>query len=215
MAQRSRGWIFTWNNYPPTHDAILGAIVCSYLVYGREVAPATGTPHLQGYVYFENPVRFAFVRQALGGHVHIACVRGSPADNRRYCIKDGDFVERGDLPVQGRRTDFLRIREAVNAGMSFRRIAADVATSYQSLRSAELLVKYRIVDEDMPYVKCVTWIWGPAGTGKTRCVFDWCRRHGYNNDMWVAADSLKWFDTYDGHQVAVFDDLRHDDVTYR
>lgn len=46
--RRSRGWCFTWNNYPPNYRLLLDAINCRYIIAGQELAPNTGTPHLQG-----------------------------------------------------------------------------------------------------------------------------------------------------------------------
>lgn len=45
-------YVFTWNNYPEDKcDEILkrSKYKFTYCIYGREVAPTTGTPHLQGY----------------------------------------------------------------------------------------------------------------------------------------------------------------------
>jgi len=51
---KSRDWCFTLNNYKAIDEAILRQLDSKYLIYGYETAPETGTPHLQGYVYFEN-----------------------------------------------------------------------------------------------------------------------------------------------------------------
>jgi len=45
---KARGWLFTWNNYPDTYRAALDELECRYVCAGEEVAPTTGTPHLQG-----------------------------------------------------------------------------------------------------------------------------------------------------------------------
>lgn len=45
-------YVFTYNNYTPEGEAALKAWLgknTKYAVYGHEVAPTTGTPHLQGY----------------------------------------------------------------------------------------------------------------------------------------------------------------------
>jgi len=46
--QRSRKYVFTWNNYPPTYPGTLDDVLCKYVVAAEELAPTTGTPHLQG-----------------------------------------------------------------------------------------------------------------------------------------------------------------------
>lgn len=112
MAQ-SQSWCFTVPNYSDgdlqSLRDLFGSGGISYLVFGRELAPTTGTPHLQGYVRFDARKRFACVRRLLP-QCHLTSARGSPAQNRSYCIKDGNYEEFGVPPVQapGRRTDFDR-----------------------------------------------------------------------------------------------------------
>ena len=69
-----------------------------YAVYGFEVAPTTGTCHLQGYISFKLQKNLAAVKRFLGSNsVHIEVAIGNAEENRVYCIKDGDFHEYGEL----------------------------------------------------------------------------------------------------------------------
>jgi len=106
MANRNRAHCFTWNNYPLTYAAVLGGLRCRYLVAAEELAPNTGTPHLQGYVVWESGKTVAAVRRILPG-CHIEIARGNHQENDRYCRKTraADHVpnervySRGDLPA--------------------------------------------------------------------------------------------------------------------
>lgn len=101
---RSRGFCFTVNN--PEFEPDFDATKLRYLVYGREVAPSTGTVHYQGYIYFHNPQRFNTVRNHPGLETaHIEVAKGSPEQNRAYCTKEGNFKEFGEIPNQGKRND--------------------------------------------------------------------------------------------------------------
>lgn len=111
---RSRSYAFTLNNY--TRDHINAIVALSedrnvdYLIFGREVAPTTGTRHLQGYLIFSVRRRLDVARRLLAP-AHVELARGSPVQNRDYCVKDGDFEEFGAIPDdvgQGRRTDIDR-----------------------------------------------------------------------------------------------------------
>jgi len=54
---KSRAFCFTINVFDEnTEEKLQNGIECQYLVYGYEIAPTTQRPHLQGYVYFHNPV---------------------------------------------------------------------------------------------------------------------------------------------------------------
>lgn len=115
MAQSKR-WCFTLNN--PTQDERTafaeianGGDPIVYAVYGNEVAPTTGTPHLQGFVLFRTNQRLAGLRRRFGNRYHWIVARGSNEQASEYCKKEGDFVEFGELPPsqQGRRTDLERV----------------------------------------------------------------------------------------------------------
>ncbi|AKV62264.1 putative replication initiation protein [Callinectes ornatus blue crab associated circular virus] len=112
MAQAKR-WVFTLNNYSGADEQLLEQLSRSTdvvtLIYGREVAPGTGTNHLQGMIIFATRKRLRQIRNYPPfQRAHLEVMRSTPARAREYCIKDGDFVEYGE-PVeenrQGRRND--------------------------------------------------------------------------------------------------------------
>lgn len=89
--------------------------ICSYGIYGREVAPTTGTPHLQGFIIFNERKRPRTVREIfVGCDVRIA--RGNTEQCVNYCKKDGSFVEFGAVIQVGERTD---LSDIVNWGREF------------------------------------------------------------------------------------------------
>ena len=93
---RSRSYVFTFNNYSEADEVSVRAIDCSFLVYGREKGES-GTPHLQGFVYFSNARRFDSVRKMLlGAHVEVC---RDVAAAIQYCRKDGDVFEKGNPPL--------------------------------------------------------------------------------------------------------------------
>ena len=92
-------WIFTWNNYPEDWKSILvpgfqnNANVKGYIA-GKEIAPTSGTPHLQGYLEFKDKAR---PMGLLPKEVHWKCARGNTNQNFEYCSKEGDFVSWGSV----------------------------------------------------------------------------------------------------------------------
>lgn len=81
---------FTLNNYTEESERTIQEYArrgkCSYLIYGREVAPTTLTPHLQGYIQWASKTRWAALSKQWK-----ACFttsRGSSEDNVKYCSKE-------------------------------------------------------------------------------------------------------------------------------
>lgn len=97
-------WVFTLNNPTADESLFLNGLVergeAKYLVYGRETAPTTGTPHLQGFIVLPRNARLRAVKRVLGvERIHVELSRGSAAQAADYCKKDGDFEEFGQAPV--------------------------------------------------------------------------------------------------------------------
>lgn len=95
MTSRSRAFAFTLNNY---NDSEYMSILAQtqkhskYYIIGKEVGES-GTPHLQGYVYFENAKTFNQMRDWLDNkRVHFEIAKGNKDQNYKYCSKEGDFI---------------------------------------------------------------------------------------------------------------------------
>ena len=179
-----------------------------YIVIGREICPKTQKKHLQGYVYFENPRSFKSVKK-LFGNAHIERTKGTPEDNRDYCIKDGDFVEKGELPSPGKRNDILGLRDAIMKGQTELQIIQDdglcpVMGRYLKFADRMREIYEREKSKTFREVEvCV--LCGPAGTGKTRFVYD---TEGYESTYTLSQSQKQiWFDGYCADKVLIIDDF--------
>ena len=200
---RSRDWCFTLNNYTNEEYDVIHTLDSSqyqYIVYGKEVGDS-GTPHLQGYIYFTNAKSMNAVKKLIGKRSHLEKALGTPQQAATYCKKDNDYVEQGIIPVkQGKRTDLEQIKDMVREGKTMNDVI-DVAKNYQAIRSAELVLKYKENKRNWkPYVK---WIWGESGSGKTRYAYD-----KYPNLYRKTNSSGKWWDGYDAHSDVLIDDVK-------
>lgn len=173
----SRRWCFTLNNpkwiLTETDFKEMGA---SYLVYQEEIAPTTGTHHLQGYVEMPKPVRFThFTKDWLEG-ANFRIAKGTPLQASDYCKKEesrlSPFVEFGVLSQgQGQRNDLLALRDAVRSGKRGRDLFDDDEVAGAAIRYNSgvnsLITAYSapLPRDNIRVVFC----YGPAGTGKTRC----------------------------------------------
>lgn len=206
MTERNRGWIFVLNNYTEDDVVEVNKIKCEYLVYGREVAPTTGTPHLQGYVYFQNAKSFSAVRKMFPNRIHIEKQIASIEDASNYCKKEGKFTEIGTKPQQGKRNDLQNIKSLVEQGKSMTDIL-ETATNLQSVRVAEVLLKYK--EQKRNWKPEVIWIYGRSGAGKTK--------HAYEimpNAYRKSNSTGRWWDGYDAHKDVIIDDVKDDSREY-
>lgn len=129
---RSDRWLFVLNNYTPEEVTKLTSRIQSssrvqYFVFGKEIAPTTGTPHLQGFVIINyrinlnGIIKLFDVKRNNVNPVHFRISTCKDVnDAAEYCKKDGDVFEYGILPpptIQGRDTDLLACITAMKAGM--------------------------------------------------------------------------------------------------
>lgn len=84
----SRYWCFTLNNYKEI-DIKNISVKCFKYIIGREVGEK-GTPHLQGYLEFEDRVRPMGVFKEYK-NIHWEKRKGTKEQNIKYCSKDGNF----------------------------------------------------------------------------------------------------------------------------
>lgn len=98
---RARGWQFTWNNYTDTDVEYLKSIACEYICWGLEVGHTNHTPHIQGFIYFSQPVAANTVNKLMKQH-HCEAVKCVDA-LINYNMKDGNFYEQGIRPSQGKK----------------------------------------------------------------------------------------------------------------
>jgi len=210
---RARSWVFTFNNYTEEDIVKIKSYPCRYMVFGRELAPTTGTPHLQGYFNFKNAKAFStLVKEFPGCWFHVA--DGTAAQNREYCSKDADFVEVGECPSdakQGserggeanrqRHIDFIEAArdQTVDA------FDPDVVDPQLYLRYYNTFHRIRESEQYLPPDLddvCGLWYVGASGTGKT---------HKSRADNPGSYNKLpnKWWDGYKNgvHEVAILQDL--------
>ena len=89
----SRGWIFTLNNWTEEEYSTIKNFALQktdFYIIGKEVGES-GTPHLQGYIYVKQKIRFSTLKSVCN-RLHLEVARGSPEHNLTYCSKDGDYI---------------------------------------------------------------------------------------------------------------------------
>ncbi|QBC65298.1 replication-associated protein [Chicken circovirus SDWF] len=178
------GFRWTWNNY----DKVVGykQIVESWtkisewrwLYYGHEICPTSGTPHLQGCIWFKREKSIVQLRKKInegfpeGIHVDVRSA-DSVEGCMSYCSKDGkEIVEYGKPPKQGERTDLIAVRDEIMNGRTVDSICIDNPMLYhqygRTFSKIEDLRMRSLFRKEMTRCK---WHYGLTGTGKSHEVY--------------------------------------------
>lgn len=202
-------FVFTWNNYPSDSKwkAALAGLGndAQYLVVGKEKAPRTGTPHLQGYFRLKHGKTWSAVKKILP-KCYIDVARANDFQNEAYCGKTdkNPYVLGTPMsPKPGKRNDLLSVRDAVRAGKNVRcMVDEELVCNYQQIRVAQTILPMYEPKRTPAKPLDVRWYFGSPGTGKTYAAYT------EYPDAYMAMDNGKWWDGYDGEDVVIIDDFR-------
>lgn len=140
---RARAWCCTLNNYTREEHVKLMDYMkgCKHYVLGEEVGEE-GTPHLQGYLYAKNAVKFSTLKR-IAPRAHWEKAKGSASANKAYCTKDGKYET--NIPMTRKE---LVLKDEYNGG-------APVWREWQQ----------SVIDliDTKPDGRSIHWFWEPEG----------------------------------------------------
>lgn len=208
---KARRWVFTTYDIDCKID--FDESYCHYYILQQETCPTTQKQHLQGYVEYKIQKTFNQTKKFLSdGKAHWEVAHGNPEQCRDYCRKQDTRTENGRIEEggkfrttrQGARSDLEMVKEAIEKGKTEVEIAD---THFESwVRNNRAFEKYRqLIQEDRMWETEVYWIWGDAGSGKSRVVWDQYPKE----KVWNNAD-FQWFDFYNGQEIVLIDDISPD-----
>lgn len=206
-------WCFTYNNPPDdvSTDDFIKNLRATYVIYGKEVAPKTGTVHLQGYIEFKSTKNLTTLRKFSGNNIHWEVAKGQPSENHKYCSKDGVFFEAGTISAekkQGNRSDIKNAIAAIIDGVD----EYDLFLLHPevSVKYGKGLERFRLLNEKKKFrehgfiEKEIIVHWGRTGTGKTSGAIK------IHPDAFIVSDGITgfWWDGYDGEKTVIMDEFR-------
>lgn len=207
---QGRKWCYTLNN--PTDDELCEAFSLwggegsnvLYHVCGKELS-STGTPHLQGYIFFVGNVRLSTLSsQYFNKRAHFECALGTHLQNKTYCSKDGNFFEHGKFPEDARKgtgaREERRWDEARLAAIEGRIDDVDSNIYLPYYRTLKEIKKDHMTQSSDLDGCCGEWLWGSSGAGKS-----WKARR--ENPIFYYKLANKWWDGYQGEDVVIIEDL--------
>lgn len=205
---KGRRMRFTVNNWDEeTKEKLLKEEKFSYIVLGEELAPTTGTPHLQGYAEFTGAYGFAQFAKKYG--LHFETCQASSESNIEYCKKDGIFIERGTPkggPAAGAKATkekYAKIIKQAEEGKLEEikeenpEIYLRCYTTLNKIKQSHMIALPQIDIENY-------WICGAPGVGKSK------KAREMAGDTFYPKQLNKWWDGYLNEDWVIIDDWEID-----
>lgn len=201
---KNRKWCFTINNYTEEElNHIKEGDEYRYVIIGKEVGEG-GTPHLQGFIVFNNHRRLNSVKSVVGARAHLEIARGSVEQNVRYCSKEGDYLESGERPASQAEkgaANKRRYEDAWNAASEGNLDEIDADLRIRHYSTLKRIRMDKIAERNLEdTLDTMDWYCGPSGTGKSR------KARTENPDAYLKMCN-KWWDSYIDQEVVLIEDF--------
>lgn len=202
---RQRDYCFTINNY--TEEDLAGLLRLEtnpkvrYYIAGREVGE-NGTPHIQGYIRFNNALPFESLKKLIP-RSHIEACKGTPQQNIDYCSKSGDFHAYGEVPAtQKRKGELGKEYWETNKRLAIEGKLDEIdpklyLSHYRTLRAIAADHAIMPLDNDDFHNE---WYYGETGSGKS------FKARSENPGHYLKMCN-KWWDGYNNEEVCILEDF--------
>lgn len=205
-----RGYCFTHHDYTPLVERRIQECGADYIIYGREICPKTGRPHLQGYFYWKGKKKgLALIKAFPGTQFRVAY--GDSSQNFVYCTKSSDIFESGKKPMDQAQkgkaskdmwSDIIKYAKAGNIDA--------IEEEYPSVffnKQREITQVYhnhmaKTVPETRDGEMSGVWIVGPPGCGKSSSAREMCP-----NGYYSKSGNDKWWCGYEYQDDVIIDDF--------
>lgn len=237
--QKAKNWCFTLNNYTESelgdlmNESSLQNNNIEYIIFAKEIAPSTKTPHLQGYVYLVEKERINHLKK-INKRAHWTKCNGSPLQNINYCKKieqdtpctPNEFVfEWGTPPLSKKNfakykkagideinkvVDFINNKGACVPNLDVIKDNPEIYWKYPTalnnlIKESKInMLKQRNLDKPVN----VYYLHGSTGTGKTYTasqMFPDADHVSFMNNFWIG---------YNGSKNIVIQEIRGDTLKF-
>lgn len=190
-----------------------------YFAYAQETCPTTGNKHLQCFAYAARAMRLTGWKKIFKG-AHIEEMRGTFAQNEKYCSKEGQLIEMGERPMDNGKKRTLQelcteVREGAQEGKPLSDIIMESENQHTFVQYHSgiktlhaMAVSYKLARVDKDFAPDVIYIYGTPGCGKTRYV------HSKEAQLYDCPEPsfYGWKDGYSGQEAVLYDNVRPDNI---
>lgn len=207
---RARRWCFTSfkDDFAYGKERAMLSERIRFIICQKESCPDTSRVHFQGYVAFKRPIRMTSVKTILGDDsLHLEVSRGTEQDSVNYCSKEDTRIggpwSYGERQECGTRNDLNEVKEMIKDGKSNLQVAELIpfdryCRNYKAFDSYRHL--FNRTKQDWRQLS-VYWIWGEAGTGKSR----WAWASAGLENIYLMTSNI-WADGYEAQEILLLDD---------
>lgn len=210
-----RAWCFTVNNYKDEHIKMLEEAPVRYIIWGYEKGALCGTPHIQGYMYFQNMKSKLKLIKTFGNQFSWRYARGDDFNNWAYCRKQGLYEVRGTPPSKGKSQSLQDMAQlAMDPKIPMRQVIGSNPEVYMRFHNGVDKIRRAFLPDRIPGDLAIIWIHGDGRQGKSRCARHWCNTR---NISYFEKDSTKWWGDYSGEEAIIWSDfnpLRNDAIQF-
>ncbi len=215
---RLRNWCFTLNNYTPANIQTLvdntdadgsdpSGHLIRYLNMQEEIAPDTGTPHLQGYMECNRAITMTALKRALTlNGLHLEQRHGSQLQAIVYCNKDESRAPDGRQWAIGLKKRETKAVQMVIDNEPMREIALEHPNDYVRHFRGFTALRNVIALPRTWQMEILIFV-GRTGTGKSYSAY-----HDYPEAYtapWPHKHGVWWWPSYDGQETVILDEFRH------
>nr|WMC00985.1 replication associated protein [Redondovirus D_HF5_2R] len=189
----------------------------AYSVCGKETAPTTNMKHFHVFIHLKKRLqsrKFEEFITVQGVRPQIEKVHNNIANIIKYCKKEGHIAEKGaDIWTKKGTLNKKEKAELILNGDLEKLFMEGTLGPVEIIRAYKIRSIFETNRKPTAYKKkLVMWFKGPTGEGKTRTAVKIAEEY-FKNDYWISNETLKWFDNYNGQEIAIIDDFRKSMIT--
>lgn len=187
-----------------------------YLAWGDETCPTTGRPHKQAFAYSQLQNRFSWWKARFPKD-HMEPMRGNFRENETYITKEGTLKELGERPMlngdhKAKHIIVQKIEEGekpIEIARNHGNLTETVARYHRFWQTMWREITMSKLREEGFQPRQVYIHVGPAGVGKSKYIYE---QHSTHDIYVMPRRDGKWYGSYSGQSVVVFNDVRPGDI---